>query len=107
MNDSGGFTCPVCGRTSHNPNDVREGYCGNCHDWTGTPARAKPDYFAEHGEDMMQVKLIDLACVAARLRQVRDGGAEEHPVVYDRLFTCDLPRLLGYLPDAAVEAMDE
>jgi len=29
------FTCPVCGMTSHNPNDVREGYCGNCHDWTG------------------------------------------------------------------------
>lgn len=29
------FTCPKCGRTSHNPNDVREGYCGACHDWTG------------------------------------------------------------------------
>jgi hypothetical protein len=28
------ITCPVCGRTSHNPNDVREGYCGFCHDWT-------------------------------------------------------------------------
>jgi hypothetical protein len=31
------FTCPACGMTSYNPNDVREGYCGNCHDWTGTP----------------------------------------------------------------------
>jgi hypothetical protein len=20
--------------TSHNPTDVRDGYCGNCHDWT-------------------------------------------------------------------------
>lgn len=28
------FTCPRCGMTSHNPDDVREGYCGNCHDWT-------------------------------------------------------------------------
>lgn len=28
------FTCPRCGMTSHNPADVREGYCGNCHDWT-------------------------------------------------------------------------
>lgn len=28
------ITCPRCGRTSHNPNDVREGYCGYCHDWT-------------------------------------------------------------------------
>jgi hypothetical protein len=31
------FTCPRCGMTSHNPSDVAEGYCGNCHDWTGTP----------------------------------------------------------------------
>lgn len=28
------FTCPVCLRTSHNPHDEREGYCGVCHDWT-------------------------------------------------------------------------
>jgi ribosomal protein L37E len=28
------ITCPRCGRTSYNPNDIREGYCGNCHDWT-------------------------------------------------------------------------
>ena len=31
------FTCPRCGRTSHNPDDLREGYCGACHDWTGVP----------------------------------------------------------------------
>jgi hypothetical protein len=29
------FTCPRCGATSYNPNDVLEGYCGACHDWTG------------------------------------------------------------------------
>ena len=28
------ITCPRCGRTSYHPDDVREGYCGNCHDWT-------------------------------------------------------------------------
>jgi ribosomal protein L37E len=28
------ITCPRCGRTSYNPNDIREGYCGHCHDWT-------------------------------------------------------------------------
>jgi hypothetical protein len=32
--DAGGFTCPRCRRTSHHPDDVREGYCGACHDWT-------------------------------------------------------------------------
>jgi hypothetical protein len=25
------ITCPVCGRTSYNPNDVVQRYCGNCH----------------------------------------------------------------------------
>lgn len=34
------FTCPRCGRTSHNPNDARVGYCGYCHDWTAPRASA-------------------------------------------------------------------
>lgn len=25
------FTCPRCSRTSHNPNDVANRYCGACH----------------------------------------------------------------------------
>lgn len=24
------FTCPDCGRTSHNPNDAAQRYCGAC-----------------------------------------------------------------------------
>jgi ribosomal protein S27AE len=28
------YTCPRCGRTSYHPDDIREGYCGACHDWT-------------------------------------------------------------------------
>lgn len=31
--------CPRCGRISHHPDDVREGYCGACHDWTSEPRR--------------------------------------------------------------------
>lgn len=30
------ITCPLCGMTSYNPNDIREGYCGKCHDWTSS-----------------------------------------------------------------------
>lgn len=33
------FTCPRCSRTSHHPEDLRQGYCGACHDWTGDAAR--------------------------------------------------------------------
>lgn len=29
------FACSMCGKTSHNPVDGLEGYCGYCHDWTG------------------------------------------------------------------------
>jgi ribosomal protein L37E len=28
------ITCPRCGMTSYNPNDIQQGYCGNCNDWT-------------------------------------------------------------------------
>lgn len=34
------FTCPMCSRTSYHPEDVKAGYCGACHDWTGRPAGA-------------------------------------------------------------------
>lgn len=29
------FECPVCHMVSYNQNDIREMYCGNCHDYTG------------------------------------------------------------------------
>lgn len=29
------ITCPSCGMTSHNPNDVRYRYCGNCREFHG------------------------------------------------------------------------
>jgi len=32
------FTCPRCGAVSYHPEDVRHGYCGRCHDWTGKRA---------------------------------------------------------------------
>ena len=25
------IVCPVCGKRSHNPNDVENRYCGHCH----------------------------------------------------------------------------
>jgi len=29
------ITCPVCDMTSYHPSDIAEGYCGNCHEFTG------------------------------------------------------------------------
>jgi hypothetical protein len=28
------ITCPRCLMTSYSPEDIQEGYCGNCRDWT-------------------------------------------------------------------------
>ena len=33
------FTCPTCGATSYHPDDVRHGYCGHCHAFTGRGVR--------------------------------------------------------------------
>jgi hypothetical protein len=35
-------TCPLCGMTSYHPEDIRQGYCGNCHDWTGVATHRDP-----------------------------------------------------------------
>ena len=29
------ITCPICGKTSYNPNDVEQRYCANCHAFWG------------------------------------------------------------------------
>ena len=28
------ITCPVCAATSYHPEDIRQGYCGQCHAFT-------------------------------------------------------------------------
>lgn len=32
------FTCPRCQAVSYNPNDIRERYCGRCHQFADQPA---------------------------------------------------------------------
>lgn len=33
--DRPSFTCPDCGARSWHPEDIRHGYCGRCHAYTG------------------------------------------------------------------------
>lgn len=35
--EHGRFVCPRCEAVSADRNDVQHGYCGRCHDFTGTP----------------------------------------------------------------------
>lgn len=42
------FRCPECGAVSYHPEDIRQGYCGRCHKWTGEePTQADDDLVAE------------------------------------------------------------
>lgn len=47
MSNEKGFTCPKCFATSFNPNDLEEGYCGRCHEFTGRmlPGRKYRDLY--------------------------------------------------------------
>ena len=31
------ITCPSCGKTSYNPGDIQNRYCGNCHEFHDGP----------------------------------------------------------------------
>ena len=37
------ITCPHCGMTSYNVHDIQEGYCGNCHEWSGLSRPGAPE----------------------------------------------------------------
>lgn len=37
------FVCPRCGRSSPHPDDIRYGYCGACHAFTGDQVRIVPE----------------------------------------------------------------
>lgn len=64
------FTCPVCGQTSHHPKDIEEGYCGNCHWWTGR-------------KDMLADRLESWIWSAERGEM--PDGCPLHPAVLDSL----------------------
>lgn len=69
---------------------------------------AREAWLQEHGDDPVQVRLIDLMTLLARLEQVsREPGFETVSVTHERIFTCDLPRLRDCLPAEALEILME
>lgn len=45
------FVCQRCGAVSYNPNDIAQGYCGRCHDWTDDDPTGEYDLAAEDPDD--------------------------------------------------------
>ncbi len=56
--------------TSHNPNDVAESYCGNCHDWTGR------DLAGQSLQGAAEKAIGDLANVAVTLSPSHQASIE-------------------------------
>jgi hypothetical protein len=78
------FTCPRCDMTSHNPTDLMEGYCGNCHDYTGPDNPMDDDPRVRFGHDMY----FDRNGVPITLRQfaeLTDGGGPVGRLKYKRV----------------------
>jgi len=65
-------------------------------------------WLVEHGNDLIPVKLVDLLSVLARIEQAdREGRIEHDASAAERLVTCDVPQLRGYLPAVALSILDE
>lgn len=43
------FKCPDCGTVSHNPNDVRQRWCGRCHAFVDDPLSFVSAYVSGYG----------------------------------------------------------
>lgn len=71
------ITCPQCGRTSYNPNDVRERYCGNCHQYHDTMLRNATRWTAARGVGI--ILGMTLLAVGLLAGCEASGSSAEHP----------------------------
>jgi hypothetical protein len=69
--DQPSFTCPVCGTVSYSLDDVREGYCGNCHAFTGV--------FGRSGEEGRQVEAQGPEAASSPRRGAEPDAPEASP----------------------------
>jgi hypothetical protein len=75
--DQPSYTCPRCGRTSYNPQDALQGYCGHCHTFEDQNALTEA---LERGSEpfWMQDVRLNLRRIAA-LREVARRQRNQGP----------------------------
>jgi hypothetical protein len=64
------FVCPHCGAESFNPNDIRERYCGRCHQF----------------EDDRLDAMVGSVAIKRLIEEVR-LGKEPSPQAYNRIYS--------------------
>lgn len=80
------FTCPDCGRTSHNPNDEKYRYCGACH-----------VFFPEETNEPADVVAISQLIIEARAVMAQ-GAVVEFPPEHQRHWRAVIAWLQAHLP---------
>lgn len=53
LEDQPSITCPVCEHTSYNLNDIMQGYCGHCCEYTTDKNKEKGKKEADSGDETM------------------------------------------------------
>jgi hypothetical protein len=82
------YTCPKCGRISHNPNDALNRYCGYCHlfEEQGLSGRAGTPEL-----DRARIEEIT-AAIKEGLRALEEGRVVQHEEVKARLKSPSPPK---------------
>jgi hypothetical protein len=73
------ITCPRCGMTSNHPEDVAQGYCGNCHDWTSPRGYVSEDPWPTTPITMWSPHAAQLADTEREIRQMITAAEERDP----------------------------
>lgn len=66
------ITCPRCGATSYNPNDIEQSYCGRCHWWTGDRLLGSPEVMAMVEDDGTLTAIYGSCEICGAPRTVRN-----------------------------------
>src|SRR5262245_59566652 len=96
------FTCPRCGMRSNNRMDAREGYCGNCHDYTRgenrDPGAVNQQMLAAFERTSQSLRIFEQAY--ERLRVAFEAGA-----ITAQQFSAAVGRIANRDRDAEAEAI--
>lgn len=93
MAEVSSITCPQCGMTSYHPDDIRYGYCGGCHAFTGAIERW-PALKASQEENKRLQAMADVLLVVAKL-YVDAFDPEELMTLPERLMLQRVEDILG------------
>lgn len=77
------FSCPLCHKVSHNENDVRERYCGNCRVFVDDVLQSAPSVRAAMSRMCVKLAEVRPHRAAAHMRSAAVWGDRPEPVTME------------------------